>query len=144
MMTFECERCWSIFKAYRSKNPRFCFRKCFQIAQRTGMMGARVDRKFPDRKWARYWSSKKALAKKAGIEWRLSLQERVELSHELSPEYPSLKGWHLGRIDHTIGYTRDNVRWERAKDNLREGGTRNSRFYKRGVDGRFEGKISHA
>ena len=92
---------------------------------------------YPDRKWSAYWSMKRYHAKRgslghghygkernrySGVGFDLSHAEILELIESFPEEggHPTRNGWQLGRIDHSKGYTRSNVRWEWYTENIRE------------------------
>ena len=94
------------------------------------------NQKYPDKRWASYWCNKRLQANRGtqghshnGQRKRyppkgfdLTYDEINELieSFPVKGEYPSNKGWQLGRIDHNKGYTKDNVKWEWYTENIRE------------------------
>ena len=82
------------------------------------------DPKFwPSADWRHYWNRKRSRCKHRGIPFTLTREECLALSNELHPIIPSPNGMHLGRIDHTKGYSIDNVQWESAQWN------RGKRYY---------------
>ena len=78
-----------------------------------------------DRRWATYWRHKKARAKQKGIDFDLTTEEIKYLSAQ-APVFPSRKkgGVHLGRKDHSRGYSIDNVEWQSVSFNTGEPRTR--------------------
>ena len=84
-----------------------------------------VNKIYPDRKWTLYWVDKKKNARKAGVDFSLSIEDKVTLTESFPTEgHPANKGYHLGRIDHSRGYTLDNVEWQWYRDNISEGNKR--------------------
>ena len=92
---------------------------------------------YPDEKWSAYWGMKRYHANRGTLGHSHNGKERkryppkgFDLSHdeileliESFPDkgkYPSKNGWQLGRIDHSKGYTRSNVKWEWYTENIRE------------------------
>ena len=73
-----------------------------------------ADVKFwPNRKWKDYWQQKRYRCKERGIPFELTRDECLALTESFPEDgWPSVKGIHLGRIDHSIGYRIDNVQWE--------------------------------
>ena len=74
-----------------------------------------------DRRWTTYWRHKKARSKQKGIDFDLTTEEINYLSAQ-APDFPSRKrgGIHLGRKDHSRGYSIDNVEWQSVSYNTGE------------------------
>ena len=81
---------------------------------------------YPSREWKTYWQAKRQHVLSKGQEFNLSQEECAELSRRADAKgiKPSYREWHLGRKDHSKGYSKENVKWENAHANRRESSNR--------------------
>ena len=87
---------------------------------------------YPNFKWQHYWCRKKYNAKKSGIDFSLTVEEKLKLIESFPADgHPSYTGYQLGRLDHNKGYSFDNVEWQIGIDNRREANTRRDYIEKR-------------
>tara|TARA_B100000287_G_scaffold415390_1_gene448938 strand:+ start:77 stop:364 length:288 start_codon:yes stop_codon:yes gene_type:complete len=76
-----------------------------------------------DKKWKEWFWYKCGMSRYRGIEFDLSLDDRKYLV-SIAEDYPSIGGWQLARLDHSKGYTLDNVEWQTHRENVTESNQR--------------------
>ena len=81
---------------------------------------------YPSSEWKTYWQAKRQHVQSKGQEFTLSQDECAELSRTADSKgiKPSYREWHLGRKDHSKGYSKENVKWENAHANRSESSNR--------------------
>ena len=84
--------------------------------------------------WKQYWRSKRLHSKEKNIPYALTKQDEDYLTHTC-PDIPGIsKGkYHLGRLDHSKGYYRENVEWQTASHNTAEVWERGNKRWKNKV-----------
>ena len=88
---------------------------------------------YPNSKWKEYWTGKKYRARRKGIDFSLTTEDKLYLTEGFPIDgHPTSTGYHLGRLDHDKGYSLDNVEWQWSTDNIREGHTRRDYSYLQG------------
>ena len=76
-----------------------------------------------DNRWRKYFWHKCGMSRQKGITFDLDQADREYLV-SIAEDYPSIGGWQLARLDHSKGYTLDNVEWQTHAENVTESNKR--------------------